>query len=176
MPNGASKKVKARAEEVAKLMRANGCITTRAVVAVGYSRAQAESALKHLASVGLAHRVKVGRIVMWCSNRELADAHVEMLKTALHRLICAAGVKYVSPVDVLEMAARDKEVRRLFTRYVNLSPKDTAALHLLNGLLAAMYGKPAFRKRGGTMPLYFANCGKKSALFFGDEKHDYSCG
>ena len=139
-------------------MRARGCISVRHVVGLGFSDAQAESALKYLASVGRAVRVRVGRVALWCCSEKSAARHVKRLRRALRALICAAKVKYVTPGDVLELVIGDKAARELFSRYVNPSMKDTAALHLISGLLAMMCGEPAFYKRGGSMPVYFAAC------------------
>jgi hypothetical protein len=157
MPNGAAAKVKKRAEKAARLLRMRGCITTSAVMEMGYSKTQAESALKYLTSAGRAVRVRVGRISLWCCSGKSAARHVERLRRALHALICAAGVKYVSPRDSLELIMRDRAARSLFSRYIKLGT-NSAALNFLAALLESVYGRPAFRKRRGSMPVYFAEC------------------
>ncbi len=160
MPKGVSKKVKIRAAEVAYLLRIRGCVTTRAVVELGFTKTQAEAALRYLAASGRAVRVGVGRVAVWCYSEKSAARHMARLRRALHRLICAAKLKYVSPIDVLEIITGDKEARRLFTRYIKLSVKDTAALHFLSGLLTFVYGEPVFMK-SNRKPVYFAYCGRR---------------
>jgi hypothetical protein len=161
MPRGVSKKVRIRAEEAARLLRMRGCITTRAVVELGFSHTQARVALGRLAAAGRAVHLEIGGVVLWCNSARSAARHVGRLKKALHALICAAGAKYVSPRDALEIIIKDKETRRLFSRYINPRPGDTAALNFLSGLLASMYGDAAFRVKKGTMPLYFADCWRR---------------
>ena len=161
MPSRTSKKVRRRAEEAAHLLRVRGCITTRAVAELGFSRTQAENALKYLVSTGRAVRIEIGGIALWCYSMRSAARHVGRLRRALHALICAAGAKYVSPRDALEIVVRSKEARKLFSRYINPRPGDAAALHFLSGLLASMYGEAAFRIKKGTMPLYFADCRRR---------------
>ena len=161
MPSAASKKVKIRAAEAARLLRMRGCIAVRAVMELGFSRTQAESALRYLAASGRAVRVKVGRVAFWCYSRKSAVRHMRRLRRALHSLVCAAGLRHVAPKEALELVMRDKSARRLFSRYIVLSRGDAAALHFMSGLLAAAYGKPAFYLRAGREPLYFARCGRR---------------
>ena len=161
MPNGTSKKVRVRAEEAAHLLRVRGCITTRAVAELGFSYTQAKVALERLAAAGRAVRIEIGGIALWCYSMRSAARHVGRLRRALHALICAAGAKYVSPRDALEIVMRSKEARKLFSRYINPRPGDAAALHFLSGLLASMYGEAALRVKKGTMPLYFADCRRR---------------
>ena len=163
MPSGISKKVRMRIEEVAHLLHIHGCITTRAVMELGFSHTQATVALKHLVATGRAVRLKIGGIALWCCSMKSALRHVDELRRALHALICSARVKYVSPSDALELIARSEEASRLFSRYINLRPRDATSLKFLNGLLASMYGEAVFRIRRGTMPLYFADCRSKSS-------------
>ena len=161
MPRGISKKVKRRAEEAAHLLRVRGCITTSAVVKLGFSRTQAENALKYLVSAGRAVRVEIGGIALWCYSRKSAARHLGRLRRALRALICAAGAKYVSPRGALEIVMRSREARKLFSRYINPRPEDAAALRFLRGLLASMYGEPMLRVKKGTTPLYFADCRRR---------------
>ena len=161
MPSRASKKVRIRAEEVAHLLRLRGCVTARAVVELGFSRTQAEDALKYLVSANRAVRVRVGRVVLWCFSRHSAVKHMHRLRRTLHALICASKMKYVSPRGALELITKNKEARKLFSRYINPRPEDTAALHFLAGLLTSMYGEPAFRVGKGRMPIYFADCRRR---------------
>ena len=161
MPRCTSKKVRVRAEEAAHLLRMRGCITTRAVAELGFSYTQAKAALEHLTAAGRAVRIEIGGVALWCYSMKSALRHVGRLRRALHALICAAGVKYVSPRDALEIIMRSKEVKKLFSRYINPRPGDTAALHFLSGLLASMYGEAALRVNSGRTPLYFADCRRR---------------
>jgi antitoxin component of RelBE/YafQ-DinJ toxin-antitoxin module len=173
MPRGVSKKVKIRAEEAAHKLRVNGCITVRALAEAGFTRTQAEQALRYLASNGRAVRIKIGRVALWCYSMRSAVRHVGRLRRTLHALICAAGAKYVSPRDVFEIVMKNKEARRLFSRYINLRPGDTAALHFLSGLLASMYGETAFRVKKGRTPLYFAVCRRRLPPLARRQKKQY---
>jgi hypothetical protein len=160
MPRGVSKKVKIRAEEVAHVLRVRGCIMVRALVEAGFTRVQAEQALRYLSSNGRAVHVAVGRIALWCYSRKSAARHLARLRRALHRAVCAAGMKYVSPRDAFEAIVKDKAARRVFARYTELSEKNTALLHLLSGILTSMYVLVRRRKRG-RMPIFFACCQRK---------------
>ena len=173
MPRGISKKVKIRAEEVARLMRMRGCIAVRHLTELGFSHTQAESALKYLVSTGRAVRIRVGRVSLWCYSRKSAARHVGRLRRALHALICAARVKYVSPRDALEIIMKNKEARRLFSRYINPRPEDTAALHFLAGLLTSMYGEPTLCVNRGRTPLFFADCQRLQPLVWRRQKKEY---
>jgi uncharacterized protein YfcZ (UPF0381/DUF406 family) len=160
MPRRVSKKVEIRAGEVAHLLRVRGCIATRAVVELGFSRTQAEAALKHLAATGRAVRIKVGRVALWCYSQKSAARHIHRLRRVLHMLICATKARHISPRDALEIIMKNRNATRLFSRYIDPRAEDAAALHFLAGLLASMYGK-ALRIRKGRVPIYFADCRRK---------------
>lgn len=174
MPRGISKKVKIRAEEVVRLMRMRGCIAVRHLTELGFSHTQAESALKYLVSTGRAVRIRVGRVSLWCYSRKSAARHVGRLRRALHALICATRVKYVSPRDALEIIMKNKEAKRLFSRYINPRPEDTAALHFLSGLLAFMYGEAALCVNRCRTPLFFVDCQRRlPPLVWRRQKKEY---
>jgi hypothetical protein len=158
VPRGLSRKVKIRAEEVAKLLRARGCATVRAVMGLGFSNTQADHALKHLAAAGRAVCVYVGDVGMWCYSRRSAVKHLRRLRHLLHGLICAAKLKYVTPKKALMLISGDKAAKRVFGRYISLN-LDAGSLQFVNGLLKLTYGEPAVRRR--RKPVYFADCGKK---------------
>jgi hypothetical protein len=162
MPRDVTKKVKTRAEKVARLLRRHGCITIRVAMERVFSKTQAEVALRHLTERGRAVRVQVGRLVFWCYSKRSAVKHLRRLKQALHGALCTDGAKrkYVSPGEALEAIMRDAEARRLFTRYIPLAPSGNT-LNAVKSLLELAYGKPVHVLHGGRHPLFFVDCGRK---------------
>ncbi len=155
MPKGVSKKVKIRMKEVAHMLRIRGCITARAVMELGFSEKQAVYTLER---AGAAH-VYVGDVRMWCYSKKSAVKHLRRLRSILHGLICAAGIKYVTPKKALTLIAGDKAAKKVFSRYVRIDERDTGTLRFLRGLLQLTYGEPIILRR--RKPVYFADCRKK---------------
>jgi hypothetical protein len=156
MPSGLSRKLRIRIDVVAHILRIRGCVLTRDVVAMGFTPSQARHALKYLASAGRAAHVDIGGVSLWCYSAASAVRHIERLRRALHEALCAARVRYASPGRAVKIIRGNAAAAELFSRYVSLSIKDTAALKFVSGLLQLAYGDPY-----GTKPVYAVNCGTR---------------
>jgi hypothetical protein len=152
-----SRKLRIRAEEVAHLLRIRGCVLTRDVVAMGFTPSQARHTLKYLASAGCAAHVNIGGVSMWCYSRHSVARHIHRLRRALHEALCRAYVRYTTPRRAVKILLSDEKARRIFSRYVALSPKDTAVKRLVGGLLALTYDVVASSKR---RRVYAVDCGR----------------
>jgi hypothetical protein len=150
-----SKKLRARAEEVAELLRLRGCVLTRDVVAVGFTYKQAEYVLRYLASNGRAAHVKLGQLALWCYSANSVVKFINRLRRALHAALCSLNVKFAGPRKALKIVLSDERASKLFTRYVKL---DAVSLSFVNNLLTLTYGAPAFYRR---RPVYVVTCRKK---------------
>jgi hypothetical protein len=133
------------------------CVGIREVMGMGFSHTQAYYTLMHLVRSGRAVQVKLNRyFTIWCFSGHSAVKHMNKLRGALHSLICTAKMKYVSPVDALDLIVNDRQARKLFSRYIELKP-DSRSLHFLNGLLILSYGRPV-RVMSNRKPVYFVDC------------------
>jgi hypothetical protein len=155
VPKGLSRKLRIRAEELARLLRIRGCVMVRDVVAMGFTSSQAWHTLKHLASAGRAVRVSINGVTMWCYSGNSAVRHILRLRRTLHEALCGAGVRFVRPRKALRVLIRDRKASRIFSRYISLKP-DTAVMHLISGLLALTYDV-MYKRR----PVYVVICRKK---------------
>ena len=141
-----SMKIVQRAERVAELLGAEGCMSSSALrraLGIGYSPLR--YVLTLLMSQGRAVEVVVGRTAIWCRDRRTAEELVARLREAAHRL--ASRRRYIKPSELLQMVRRDKEAYELFTRFVPLSRFAGDRIHpvamaFADSILASLYGDP----------------------------------
>jgi hypothetical protein len=134
----------------------DGCVTTAAVMkALGLGHTQALYALRLLQAEGRLVQAVVGNVALWCRDRAAAEAAVERLREAVHRLAVANNMRYATPSKILRCAQNDKEAYALLGRYIQLSRVDmrfnAAALAFINAILHLLYGEPIQRSRRKTV-------------------------
>jgi len=168
-PRGSSHKVLKRIETVLGFIGREGCVTTATLRReLGLSETQIHYIMYALMSQGRITQKMVGATALWCCDGDAAQAHVEMLRNAVRRLI-KDGVKYVTPAKVLEWISLDREIRRLFSNYISLERYGrgfpAASIAFVSDLLRSLYGEPASYSRRdvyfvarGALPDNVAEC------------------
>jgi len=145
---GVGVKTVQRAERVAELLAAEGCMSTSALrAALGVGHSSMRYVLTLLLSWGRAAEVVVGKTAIWCRDRAAAEELVRRLRDAVHRLAASNGFRYVTPSKILRAAQMDKEAYALFSRFIPLSRfagdrLHPVALSFVDSILASLYGEP----------------------------------
>jgi biotin operon repressor len=163
-PRGPSRKTLERIEAVYAIIERRGCVTTAALRReLGLSETQVHYITYILLSQGRIVEKVVGATALWCRDSAAAQAHVELLRNAIRRLV-KDGVKYVTPTRVLEWISQDREARRLFSKYISLERYSrgfpAASIAFVSDILTSLYGEPvSYSKRD----VYFVgNAGLKA--------------
>jgi len=141
-----------RMEGVVEVVVREGCVTTSTLIRrYGFSHTQAFHVLRLLQWEGRVVETVVGNTALWCRDRATAEAFVERLREAVHRLAVSNGFRYVSPSKILRAVQRDRDAYALFSQVVPLSRIDDsfspAALAFANSLLRMLYGEPVLRNQ-----------------------------
>ncbi len=164
MPRGMTKRVRRRLQEVVEILRNDGCATTSALqAALGLTHSKAYHVLTTLKKAGMAVKVLLGSISIWCRDEEAARRMVEELKSEVRRLLCSNGrMRYATPGRVLELAESDKQAREVFSRYVSLDKTRNQsykpqALMFADAVLRGLFGEPQFW-RHHERPIYLVTC------------------
>jgi hypothetical protein len=121
-----------------------GCAATAALMkALGLSHTQAFYALRLLQAEGRAVEVALGRVALWCRDRDAAQKFIETLKAEVLRLVSQHGLRYVTPKRLFELVARDAKAREVFSHIISVKPPPSASAYsVLKALLGAAYGAP----------------------------------
>jgi hypothetical protein len=137
------KKIAKVLEEAAELLGGT-CITTAALMGrFGISHTQAFYVLRLLQAEGRAVEVALGKVALWCRDRDTAQRFIETLKAEVLRLVSQRGLRYVTPKRLFELVERDAEAREVFSRIISVkSPPSASAYSILKALLDATYGAP----------------------------------
>jgi hypothetical protein len=123
-----------------------GCLTTSALMqTLKLSHTQAYYALRLLRGAGRAVEVAVGKVALWCRDREAATRFVEELTAVVRRLVERHRLRYVTPKRLFELITRDAEARQAFSRVINVKAPSASVYSVLKTLLAATYGEPIKR-------------------------------
>ena len=152
------KRTLARAEKIYREIEEAGCLTS----AVIGERLRAEHnelfyVLRMLRNEGLVEPVKFGRVALWCTSRTTAEEVFEKLVEALKKLLCGRA-KYATPGEALQLIAKDKEARSLFSRHMTLRPNPATA-QVIDALMQEAFGQPI---RSSRSHVYYITC-KKTA-------------
>ncbi len=102
-------------------------------------------ALDKLRKEGSVEAVSLGRVAFWCTNRAAAEAVLDMLTEALKNLLCRRG-RFITPKEALQLVSEDKEMRKLFSRYMSLRP-NPATIQIIDALMIRAFGKPIKTRR-----------------------------
>ena len=123
-----------------------GCVTTTALMnTLGVGHTQAFYVLRLLRESGRAVEVSVGRVALWCRDRETATRFVEELTAVVRRLVERQRLRYVTPKRLFELITRDAEARQAFSRVINVKAPSASVYSVLKTLLEAVYGEPIKR-------------------------------
>jgi predicted transcriptional regulator len=124
-----------------------GCVATAALMRMlGLSHTQAFYALRLLQAEGRAVEIVVGRVAMWCRERDAAQRFLEEIKETIVHLVRQNGLRYIRPRQLFELITRDAKARGLFGRLINVkSPPSASTFSVLDTLLNAVYGDPIHR-------------------------------
>jgi hypothetical protein len=133
-------------QKVKELLDA-GCLTTSALMqTLKLSHTQAFYALRLLRGAGRAVEVVVGKVALWCRDRDAAQRFVEELTAVVRRLVERHRLRYVTPKRLFELITRDAEAREVFSRVINVKAPPSASVYsVLKTLLEAVYGEPIKR-------------------------------
>jgi transposase len=138
------------------LLQREVCISTYALTkALGVNSEEARYTAMQLVEEGEAVVVVVGRTAIWCRSRADAEAFVERLREAVHRLAVENKMKYATPAKILCAVKSDREAYALFSKLIPLSRMEerfsAVALTFADGILRLLYGEPASRMRRKTV-------------------------
>jgi len=124
-----------------------GCVTTAALMRMlGLSHSQAFYALRLLQLQGRAVEVALGKVALWCRDRETAQRFLGEIRETVVRLVEANRLRYVRPKQLFELITRDAKARELFSRIINVKARPSAsAFSVLVAILDAIYGDPIHR-------------------------------
>jgi hypothetical protein len=107
------------------------------------SHSQALYALRLLQRRGRVVETVVGKVALWCRDRESATAFLEEMKREVVRLVEQNRLRYIRPKQLFELIIRDAKAREVFGRVIDVKTSPSAkAYGVLKALLEAMYGKP----------------------------------
>jgi hypothetical protein len=135
-----------RAERVAELLAAEGCMSASALMqALGLRRTSLRHVLMHLMSQGRVVELVVGGTAIWCRDRGTAEELAARLRETAHRL--ASRGRYVMPSRLLRAVQKDGKAYALFSKFIPLSrfAEDhlhPVALSFANAILKSLYGEP----------------------------------
>jgi len=120
-----------------------GCVATSALMrALGFSHTQAFYAFRLLQAEGRAVKTKLGRVAIWCRDRETAVRFLEELRGEVVRLVKQHRARYVTPKRLLGFIASDARARKLFSRFIDVRSPSATAYGALATLLEMVYGDP----------------------------------
>ncbi len=130
-----------RAEKVYREIVEAGCLTS-AVIAerLRITHNELFYVLRRLRQEGLVEAVNLGRISLWCTSRTAAEEVLAKLTEALKRSLCGRG-RFATPKEVVQLAAEDKETRKLFSRHIPLRP-NPATIQIIDALMKKIFGQP----------------------------------
>jgi hypothetical protein len=133
-------------EETEELL-VSGCVTTSVLMnRFGISHTQAFYALRMLQAEGRVVETTLGKVALWCRDRDAAQKFVEELRGEVARLVDEGRLRYVTPKRLFELIVRDARAREVFSRVINVkSPPSVSAYSVLRTLLELMYGEPVAR-------------------------------
>ena len=137
------KKIAKVLEEAAELLGCT-CITTAALMdRFGISHTQAFYVLRLLQAEGRAVKAALGKVALWCRDRDAAQKFIETLKAEVLRLVSQHRLRYVTPKRLFELVACDAKAREAFSRIISVKPPPSASAYsVLKALLGATYGAP----------------------------------
>jgi len=129
-----------------KELLSTGCLTTSALMqTLKLSHSQAFYALRLLRGENHAVEVAVGKVALWCRDRDAAQRFVEELTAVVRRLVERHRLRYVTPKRLFELITRDAEARQAFSRVINVKAPSASVYSVLKTLLEAVYGEPIKR-------------------------------
>jgi len=129
-----------------KELLSTGCLTTSALMqTLKLSHSQAFYALRLLRGENQAVEVAVGKVALWCRDRDAAQRFVQELTAVVRRLVERQRLRYVTPKRLFELITRDAEAREVFRRVINVKAPSASVYSVLKTLLEAVYGEPIKR-------------------------------
>ncbi len=135
------------AEKVYREINEAGCATSSVLMErmrITYN--ELFYALDRLRKEGRVEAVSLGRAAFWCTNRAAAEAVLAVFAEALKSLLCRHG-RFITPKEVLQLVAEDKEMREFFSRHMPLRP-NPATIQAIDALMARAFGEPIETSRG----------------------------
>jgi hypothetical protein len=146
-----------RAERIYKEIEEVGCLTSAAIAErLRVSHSELFYVLNALRREGRVEIINLGRVALWCADRTASEEVLSRLAEALRSLLC--GRRFATPKEALQLAAEDKETRKLFSRHMPLRPNPTT-MQVIDALMAKAFGEPIKRSRSR---IYHIQCAEKS--------------
>jgi Mn-dependent DtxR family transcriptional regulator len=126
-----------------ELLRGGCAATSTLMRELMLSHSQALYALRLLQRRGRVVEVVVGKVALWCRDRETAQCFLEEVRGAVIRLVEQNRLRYIRPKQLFELITRDAKAREVFGRIIDVkTPPSAKTYGVLKTLLEAMYGKP----------------------------------
>ncbi len=137
----------ARAEKVYREIEEAGCLTSAAIAErLRAAHNELFYVLRMLRQEGRVEAVNLGRISLWCTSRAAAEEVLAKLTEALKALLCRRG-RFATPKEAIQLAAEDKEMRKLFSRHMPLRA-NPATVQIIDALMKKAFGQPIKTSRG----------------------------
>ncbi len=129
-----------RLEEAEKLLTGEGCISTYTLInRLGVSHREATYVLQLLMSHGRAVNIIIGNTAVWCRNIAAAVELVRQLRGIVHNAAVANKIRFATPKKIMEIIRQDKEMRKLFGRFVSVDSESPVAYAFISWILRSMY-------------------------------------
>ncbi len=140
-----ARKVVERIDAAAELL-SQGCITTATLMQeLDINHSEAYYVLQLLRQQGRAVEAIVGKVALWCRDRETAEELIRRLRETVRRLATENGIRYATPSKILQAALKDREAYELLRAFVPLRYTATfhpVALAFVRDVLHQLYGEP----------------------------------
>ncbi len=141
------RRTSARAEKIYREIEETGCLTSAAIAErLRATHSELFYVLRMLRQEGRVEAVNLGRVALWCTSRAAAEEVLAKLTEALKSLLCGRG-RFATPKEAVQLAAEDKEVRGLFSRYMPLR-FNPATVQIIDALMEKAFGQPIKTSRG----------------------------
>ena len=152
------KRTLARAEKICREIEEAGCLMSAVIrERLNIEHNELFYVLMKLRQGGLVEPISFSRVVFWCTSRTAAEEVLAKLVEALKKLLCGRA-KYATPGEALQLIAKDKEARSLFSRHMTLRPNPATA-QVIDALMQEAFGQPI---RSSRSHVYYITC-KKTA-------------